>query len=70
MDNMEDTIKGALPYLENGSLNAILVHLTTMGVRTAEDLEFINATDLSHILLPIDCRKLIHAFKKGTLLCI
>lgn len=66
---MQDTVKGALPYLENGSLNNILLHLTTMGVRTAEDLEFINAT-VSHILPPVDCRKLIHAFKKGKLLCI
>lgn len=64
---MEDTIKGALPYLEYESLNMILLHLTTMGVRTAEDMGFINAIDLRDLLPPVHCRKLIHAFRKGTL---
>ena len=67
MEELEDTIKGVLHHLENETFNMILHHLTTIGVKTAEDMEFVNENDLSHLLPPVDCRKLIRSFRKGTL---
>ncbi|XDV33478.1 hypothetical protein PO909_003877 [Leuciscus waleckii] len=61
---MEASIKSVLSYLENESLEKILQHLSSIGVRTADDMEFIKEDDLKHLLTPVDCRKLLHAFKR------
>ncbi|KAL6490990.1 hypothetical protein MHYP_G00013350 [Metynnis hypsauchen] len=41
-----------------------LKHLSDMGVRTADDMQFIKEDDLRHLLPPVDCRKLLCAFMK------
>lgn len=66
---MEASIKSVLSYLENESLEIILQHLSSIGVRTADDTEFIKEDDLKHLLTPVDCRKLLHAFKRRGTLC-
>uniref|UniRef100_A0A9J8DLI9 Uncharacterized protein n=1 Tax=Cyprinus carpio carpio TaxID=630221 RepID=A0A9J8DLI9_CYPCA len=66
---MEASIKSVLSYLENESLEKILQHLSSIGVRTADDMEFIKEDDLKHLLTPVDCRKLLHAFKRRGQLC-
>lgn len=47
----------------------ILQHLSNMGVKTADDMEFINEDDLRHLLPTVDCRKLLHAFMRRGKLC-
>lgn len=42
---MEAKIKSALPNLENDSLEMIQHHLIKFGVRTANDMEFVNEDD-------------------------
>uniref|UniRef100_A0A672J7H0 Uncharacterized protein n=1 Tax=Salarias fasciatus TaxID=181472 RepID=A0A672J7H0_SALFA len=66
---MDAAIKSILPYLENETLEMILQHLSEMGVRTADDMEFINEDELTHLLSPVDCRKLLRSFKRRGKLC-
>lgn len=66
---MEATIKNALPHLDNESQESILQHLSNMGVRTTDDMEFINEANLRHLLPPVDCRKLLHAFMRRGKFC-
>ncbi len=61
---MEGVIRSALPMLDNDRLNDLISELTRIGVKTDDDLQYVTSDDLKDFLSPIDCRKVIHFFKR------
>lgn len=58
-------IQRVLPELDYERLMVIVEHLTSVvGVTKKEDLAFIEKDDFQNHLTPIQCRKVIQAFKQ------
>ncbi|KTF93427.1 hypothetical protein cypCar_00036899, partial [Cyprinus carpio] len=58
-------ISRVLPELDNERLMGLIEHLTSaVGVTNKEDLAFIERDDFQDHLTPIQCRKVIQAFKQ------
>uniref|UniRef100_A0A8C1MVV7 Uncharacterized protein n=1 Tax=Cyprinus carpio TaxID=7962 RepID=A0A8C1MVV7_CYPCA len=61
-------ISRVLPELDNERLMGLIEHLTSaVGVTNKEDLAFIERDDFQDHLTPIQCRKVIQAFKQREL---
>lgn len=68
MDFIEHAIQRVLPQLQSDKLEAVVHELeTTLGVEGPDDLQFIKEADISHLLSPIQCRRLINSFRSGKL---
>lgn len=66
MDSIESAIKTVLPQLDGEKLETLVAELVSkFGVETPDELQFIMEGDIGHLLIPIQCRKMIHYFKKG-----
>ncbi|XP_067312741.1 uncharacterized protein [Pseudorasbora parva] len=66
MSNLEEiqlAICSSLPGLPDEMLKKLLHGLTAIGVETKADLHFVNEEDLVEYLRPIQCRKLLNAWK-------
>lgn len=74
MSNLEEiqlAICSSLPGLPDEMLKKLLHGLTAIGVETKADLHFVNEEDLVEYLRPIQCRKLLNAWKnKGNLFAL
>lgn len=58
-------IQRVLPELDYEGLMAVIEHLSSVvGVTKKEDLAFIERDDFQHHLTPIQCHKVIQAFKQ------
>uniref|UniRef100_A0A8C6LRA2 Uncharacterized protein n=1 Tax=Nothobranchius furzeri TaxID=105023 RepID=A0A8C6LRA2_NOTFU len=63
-----DEIQRVLPELDHERLLAITEHLSSVvGVTKKEDLAFLEKADFQEYLTPIQCRKLLQAFKQRAL---
>ncbi|XP_070408800.1 uncharacterized protein [Nothobranchius furzeri] len=63
-----DEIQRVLPELDHERLLAITEHLSSVvGVTKKEDLAFLEKADFQEYLTPIQCRKLLQAFKQREL---
>ncbi|KAF3698186.1 hypothetical protein EXN66_Car013867 [Channa argus] len=68
-DNLQREIRTALPELHEETARTLSEHLReNIGVRTTQDLFFVEPGDVCTFLTPIQCRRLIQAFKKGRML--
>ncbi|XP_054587146.1 sterile alpha motif domain-containing protein 3 [Nothobranchius furzeri] len=64
MDSIEHAIQSVLPQLQREKVEAVIHEFeTTLGVEGPDDLQFIKEADISHLLSPIQCRRLINSFK-------
>lgn len=65
-DGLQYKINKALPELHEETARTLSEHLREIiGVRTAEDLLFVEPDDICPFLTPVQSRRLIKAFKKG-----
>lgn len=69
---IQASIKGALPSLDNAIVERLATKLIEEdGMESLGDLEYIEEKDLIEILKPIQCRKLMKAWKpKGNFLLL
>lgn len=66
-DLIRENILSALPSLPIESLGHIVEKLIQQGVETEEDLQFVREQDIEEFMKPIQCRKILDAWKgKGT----
>uniref|UniRef100_A0A3B3RI04 C2H2-type domain-containing protein n=1 Tax=Paramormyrops kingsleyae TaxID=1676925 RepID=A0A3B3RI04_9TELE len=60
-------IQAALPQLDREKLETVVGELVSkLGVEGPDDLQFIKEEDVRHLLTPIQCRKLLHTFKRDS----
>ncbi|KAK2863400.1 hypothetical protein Q5P01_002933 [Channa striata] len=65
-DNLQHDIRKALPELHEETARTLSEHLRDIiGVRTKQDLLFVEPDDFGSFLTPIQNRRLLQAFKKG-----
>lgn len=62
---MEETIRTALPYLEEDAFKQVTQHLDVLGVRKCGDLDLLNPENLCPVLTLVDSIRLLRAFRKG-----
>jgi len=71
MDSVKELLVTAIPSLQDDKLEAVLKHLTDIGVESLSDLNFVDAEkDFCGILRPIEARKVAHfltSFRQGEL---
>nr|XP_055025276.1 uncharacterized protein LOC129415351 [Misgurnus anguillicaudatus]XP_055025277.1 uncharacterized protein LOC129415351 [Misgurnus anguillicaudatus] len=63
MDLMEDSIKKALPMLQESDYTRLTAHLAGMGVQTDSDLHFVTLEDIKEIIPIVAARRLLHYIK-------
>ncbi|KAJ8351967.1 hypothetical protein SKAU_G00234430 [Synaphobranchus kaupii] len=67
MSSLEEQIRGdvlqALPSLPTETLTLLLEKLISCGVESKEDLQYVREEDISELLRPIQCRKILSAWK-------
>lgn len=64
MDEVEDLITQILPSIEENKAIEVYQKLGEAGVRSVQDLEFVQEEDVGDCLTKIECRKLLQAFKQ------
>lgn len=69
-DTIKLSIKKALPFIEDGTLDALLEHLEYLGVNNFDDLKLIEEKDLTDVVKTIQARILIKCWKTTGMLCI
>ncbi|KAK0155310.1 Sterile alpha motif domain-containing protein 3 [Merluccius polli] len=62
-DLIRENILSALPSLPVESLGCMVEKLIQQGVETEEDLQYVREQDIEEFLKPIQCRKLLDAWK-------
>ena len=62
-EDIRQAVWAVLPSLPEDKLQSILMKLESIGVETRSDLQFIKDEDLSANITPIQCRKLLNAWK-------
>ncbi|XP_041829977.1 uncharacterized protein LOC121635872 [Melanotaenia boesemani] len=61
---IENAIQSVLPQLQREKVEAVVHELeTTLGVEGPDDLQFVKEADISHLLSPVQCRRLINSFR-------
>ena len=60
---VKEAVKVVLPALCEDLLETVSRKLVESGVDTLEDLKFVEEEDLVDLLKPIQCRKILHAWK-------
>lgn len=71
MEYIKETIKDVLPSLADGIVTTIAQGLLDSGVEDRADLQYVEEADLRQFLKPIQCRKLLAAWKpKGEMIYI
>lgn len=66
MSNLEEirlTISSSLPGISDETLQKCIHGLSAIGVETKDDLQYVKEEDLMEFLRPIQCRKLLNAWK-------
>ncbi|KAJ8333916.1 hypothetical protein SKAU_G00412350 [Synaphobranchus kaupii] len=67
MSSLEEQIRGdvlqALPSLPTETLTLLLEKLISCGVESKGDLQYVREEDISELLRPIQCRKILSAWK-------
>ncbi|KTF71661.1 hypothetical protein cypCar_00046218 [Cyprinus carpio] len=66
MSNLEEiklAISSSLPGLSDETLQKFIHGLSVIGVETKDDLQYVKEEDLMEFLRPIQCRKLLNAWK-------
>lgn len=68
-DLIRECILSTLPSITIESLSAMVDKLLQQGVDTEEDLQYVREQDIEEFIKPIQCRKLLDAWKsKGKVL--
>lgn len=60
-----DSITSVIPTLDEDRLGALVERLLLgVGVESVDDLQYVTLEDMQDILTPLQCRRLLEAFKK------
>lgn len=62
-DVIREGILSALPSITVESLGCMVEKLIQQGVETEEDLQYVREQDIEEFIKPIQCRKLLDAWK-------
>lgn len=68
LDEIKLAICSSLPGLSDETLQKLIHGLTAIGVETKADLNYVKEGDLMEYLRPIQCRKLLNAWKNEGIL--
>ena len=61
--DMKEAVRQVLPSLSEELLDGVVKKMIEDGVDLVTDLQFVQEADLSGLLRPIQCRKLLQAWK-------
>lgn len=62
-DLLREAILSTLPRIPEESLRHMVEKLIQQGVETEEDLQYVREEDIQEFMKPIQCRKLLDAWK-------
>lgn len=62
-DLIREAILSTLPRIPEESLSRMVEKLIQQGVETEEDLQYVREEDIQEFMKPIQCRKLLDAWK-------
>ncbi|KAF4097911.1 hypothetical protein G5714_021919 [Onychostoma macrolepis] len=65
MEFVKEIVQKAMPSLSNDRMDSLMARLALIGVNGVDDLSFETIEDVDGILPPIQCRRLIQAFRLG-----
>lgn len=63
-DMMREAIFSTLPSIPAASLDSIVEKLIQQGVETEDDLQYVREQDIEEFMRPIQCRRLLNAWKR------
>lgn len=67
---IKDAIVSVLPVISGETVSLIVEKLKSLGVEKKEDLKFVREEDIVELIRPIQCRKLLNAWKTEGKKCL